>query len=230
MIFWILLLVGSIIAFLVLEMFIFPSLFLKSNYSIGKTADRGIRKYKTSANGLYMIYEPNWIVRKFIKQYIIAAEEDRKIMKCMVEYGVDYVEYDAVLFDTTDKVFRVLNVQQLIGDSIYTDEIELPRETAYATLILRRVNNRVFPQTASSRISPRRLLIYGLFTCLAALGASVSINISLANMFGGVFRESYVANMGTWITATGVALAAAAVCALVLSLIIASRDFKKKKK
>ena len=50
-------------------MLVFPKCFLESEYSIGKTSDRGIRKYKTATDGMYFLYEPNWFVRQFIKQY-----------------------------------------------------------------------------------------------------------------------------------------------------------------
>lgn len=230
MIAWIFLLIGSVLAFLALETLIFPKLFLTTEYSVGKTADRGIKKYKTSSDGLYMIYEPDWMVRRFIKQYIVAQEQDKKFLKCMVDFGVDYVEYDAVLFNTSDKVFRVLNIRQIVENGVYTDEIELPEGTAYVTLMLRRVNNRVFPQTARIKISPKRLVKYGIFTCLAAMVASVGINVSISQLFGGVFRESYIANIGSWIAVIGVALVAAVVGSLLISLLIASRKFKNKKK
>ena len=224
---WILLLLCSVAAFLALEMLVFPKWFLKSRYSIGETADRGIRKYKTSDDGLYFVYEPGWFVRKYIKQYVIAVENGRKTLTCMVGDGVDYLEYDAVLFDTSDRVFRVLSVQQLFKDGVYTDEVELPPETAYATLVLHQVDHRVFPKVARARISAGKLVAYGLATCVTAMITAFCMNLSFAHLFGRVFRESYAASMGGYVAVLGVALVASVIGTLALSVALALKNKKK---
>ena len=224
---WILLLVGSVACFFILEMLVFPKCFLESEYSIGQTSDRGIRKYKTAADGVYFLYEPNWFVRQFIKQYVIAATDDGKTLTCKLNEGIDYIRYDVVLFDASDRVFQILNVQQLVENGLCTDEVELPPETAYVTLALNQVNQQVFPKVARARVSPRRLVFYGLTTCVTAMVTAFCMNLSFAHLFGKVFRESYAASVAENVAVLGVALAAAALCSVALSLVILLKNKKK---
>lgn len=224
---WILLLAGSVACFFILEMLVFPKCFLESEYSIGQTSDRGIRKYKTATDGVYFLYEPNWFVRQFIKQYVIAVTDEGKTLTCKLEEGIDYLRYDVVLFDASDRVFKILNVQQLVEDGLYTDEVELPPETAYVTLALNQVNQQVFPKVARARVSPRRLVFYGLATCATAIVTAFCMNLSFAHLFGKVFRESYAASVAENVAVLSVALASAAVCAVALSLVILLKNKKK---
>ena len=224
---WIFLLAGSVACFFILEMLVFPKCFLESEYSIGQTSDRGIRKYKTATDGVYFLYEPNWFVRHFIKQYVIAVTDEGKTLTCKLDEGIDYIRYDVVLFDASDRVFKILNVQQLVENGLYTDEVELPPETAYVTLALNQVNRRIFPKAARAKVSPRRLMFYGLATCATAMVTAFCMNLSFAHMFGKVFRESYAASMAENVAVLGVALVAAAICTVVLSLVILLKNKKK---
>ena len=224
---WIFLLAGSVACFFILEMLVFPKCFLESEYSIGQTSDRGIRKYKTATDGVYFLYEPNWFVRQFIKQYVIAVTDEGKTLTCKLDEGIDYIRYDVVLFDASDRVFKILNVQQLVENGLYTDEVELPPETAYVTLALNQVNRRIFPKAARAKVSPRRLMFYGLATCATAMVTAFCMNLSFAHMFGKVFRESYAASMAENVAVLGVALVAAAICTVVLSLVILLKNKKK---
>ena len=227
MILWGSLLVGSIILFLVVEILILPKFLLESKYSIGQTSDRGIRKYKTSDDGVYLVYEPNLLVRKWIKQYVIGHRNGEKMLKCKVDEDVDYVEYDVVLFDAADKVFRVLGVQQLLDDGVFTDEIELPPETAYVTLVLRRVNNRTFPKAACAQVSRVKMTVYGLLTCIMATATGFCMNLSFSYLFGEVFRESYASSMWENVLVLGVALIASVVGVMMLSLFLYLKNNKK---
>ena len=176
---------------------------------------------------MYFLYEPNWFVRQFIKQYVIAVADERKTLTCKLDEGIDYLRYDVVLFDTSDRVFKILNVQQLVEDSLYTDEIELPPETAYVTLELNQVNRRIFPKAARARVSARKLVFYGLATCATAMVTAFCMNLSFAHLFGKVFRESYAASMAENVAVLSVALAAAAVGTVALSLAILLKNKKK---
>ena len=224
---WIFLLAGSVVFFFIVEMLILPKCFLESRYTIGQTADRGIRKYKSANDGVYFVYEPGWLVRRHIKQYVIALEDDRKCLTCMLEEGIEYIRFDVVLFNTSNRVFKVLNVTQLIRDRAYTDEIELPPETAYVTLILNQVNQREFPRIARAKISAGKLVAYGILTCITAMATAYCMNLSFAHLFGKVFRESYAASLWENVTVLGVALAASVVGTLILSFAIALKNQKK---
>ena len=227
MVTWILLLIGSAALFFVLEMLVFPKCFLKSKYSIGETSDRGIRKYKNTGDGFYFLYEPNWFVRRFIKQYVIAVEDGYKTLTCMLDSGVEYVRYDVVLFDKSDRVFRILNVQQTPENGVYTEAIELPENTAYVTLALDQVNHRVFPKVVSAKVPVRKLVSYGVATCITAVATAFCMNLSIARLFGKVFRESYVTSFANNVALLGVALAASVIGTLAISVALAIKNKTK---
>lgn len=224
---WILLLAASIAFFFTLEMWVFPKCLLKCKYSVGQTSDRGLRKYKNADDDVYFVYEPSWLVRKFIKQYVIAAENGRKSLTCKLAEGIDYIQFDVVLFDVSDRVFKVLNVRQLVEDGRCTDEIELPPETAYVTLALNRVNRREFPRIARARISAGKILAFCIVTCVTAMITAYCVNLSFAHLFGKVFRESYAASMAENVAVLAVALVAALLGTAVLSLALALKNQKK---
>ena len=224
---WILLLAGSIAFFIALELLVFPKCFLKGKYTIGQTSDRGLRKYKTSDDGVYFLYEPGWFVRRYIKQYVIAVENEGKSLTCMLEDGVDYARFDVVLFNTADRVFNVLNVQQLVGERAYTDPSPLPPETAYVTLVLNQVNSREFPEVARSRITTGKLIAFGVSTCVTAMVTAFCMNLSFANLFGKVFRETYAAATAQNVAVLAVALVASLIGTTALSVAIALKNQKK---
>ena len=225
MIWWVLL-IGSIALFLGIEMFLLPRLLLESKYSIKQTLDRGIKKYKSADNGKSIVYEPNLLVRKYIKQYVIASENGKKIFKCMVKDGLSYIDFDIALFDSAGKVFKVITVQNII-DGIYLEEVELPVETSYVTLILNKVDNKSFPKISCSKISVKKLIVFGLVTCLWAMGTAYLFNLSMARIFGGLFRESYAETLWVNISVIAVALIATALGTIILSINLAINNMKK---
>ena len=224
---WWLLLIGSILVFLVVEIFVLPKYLLESKYSIGQTSDRGIKKYKTSKDGLYMVYEPNLLVRKFISQYLIASIGNKKILKCQVKNGINYLNYDVVLFNANGKVFKVLAVQNYIEEGIYTDEIELPSETAYVTLVLNEANSKKFPKITCAKISAAKIVLYCVITCVLAMATAFCMNLSLSYIFGGVFRESYASSVMENVLVLGVALVAAVIGAITMSAVLIVKNKKK---
>jgi hypothetical protein len=225
MIWWILLL-GSVALFLCVEMFLLPRLLLESKYSIGQTYDRGIKRYKSADNCVSVAYVPNLLVRKYIKQYVIVSKESKKTFKCMVKDGLSYLDFDIVLFNSIGKVFKVITVQSVIN-GVYTEEVELPKETSYVTLLLRQADYKEFPNLSCTKISPVKILIFGLTTCIWAVATAYLMNLCIANIFGGVFRESYAQTLWTNIAVIAVALVATAIGTIILSINLAIKNRKK---
>jgi hypothetical protein len=225
MIWWILLL-GSVALFLGVEMYLLPRLLLESKYSLGETFDRGVKKYKSPDNGVSVAYVPNLLVRKYIKQYVMMSKDGKKTIKCMVREGLSYLDFDIALFNSAGKVFKVITVQAVI-DGAYTEEIELPKETSYATLVLKKADHKEFQNISCTKISFKKLLVFGLATCIWAVGTAYVMNLSISNIFGGVFRESYSKSLWTNITVITVALVATVVGTIILSINLAINNRKK---
>ena len=162
MVTWILLLIGSAALFFVLEMLVFPKCFLKSKYTIGETSDRGIRKYKKTGDGFYFLYEPNWFVRQFIKQYVIAVTDEGKTLTCKLDEGIDYIRYDVVSFDSRGRLLDVLEVAERLTTEGTTRAVRLPTATAYACVIPRKVDGEYVGQDLKVAYSTA-----GTVTCAA---------------------------------------------------------------
>ena len=225
MIWWILLF-GSVALFLCVEMFLLPRLLLESKYSIGETYDRGIKRYKSADNGVSVVYEPSILVRKYIKQYAIVSDKGNKTFKCKADSSLSYLDFDIVLFDSFGKVFKVMTVQSIVNNG-YTEDVILPKETSYVTLMLNKADNKEFPKRSCAKISPSRIVIFGLTTTVFSMLVAYCINLSFSNLFGGLFRESYASNMLTNVAVLTVALIATALGTVILSINLAIKNRKK---
>ena len=225
MIWWILLF-GSIVLFLCVEMFLLPRLLLQSKYSIGETYDRGVKRYRSGDNGVSVVYEPSILVRKYIKQYAIVSENGNKTFKCKVDSSLGYIDFDIVLFDSFGKVFKVMTVQSIV-DNGYTEDIPLPKETSYVTLMLNKADNKKFPKRSCAKIAPSKVFLFGLTTTVFSMLVAYCINLSFSNLFGGLFRESYANNMLTNVAVLTVALIATVLGTVILSINLAIKNRKK---
>ena len=227
MILWIILLIVSAAVFLLIAMLLLPRLLLQSRYTLGSTMDRGLKRYRLSANGQGIVYEPNLMVRRYIKQYVITTDRGRKLLKCKVGDKVSYLEYDVVLFNASNKVFKVLSVNELIRQRGYTDIIELPEETSYVTLVLNRVDNRKFNKTSCARVSPLKIFLYGLAMIPLTVIEALVINLCFSKIFGGLFKESYLMATEENLLVLFVALGAGIIGTTVLSIILTVLNRKK---
>ena len=76
-----------------------------------------------------------------------------------------------------------------------TPEIELPSETAYASIMINQANNKVMRKTQEAEVSKKRLFGFGVSTFLVSVGMSVVTLFAFSNIFGGLFRETFARKM-----------------------------------
>ena len=227
MVLWILLLLAGCGAFLGLIVFALPRIFLKNCYGIDEPYDRGLRKYRFEDDGNGILYEPSLGVRKYVKQYVLTNRYGEKRIKCKIDPKLKYLDYDIVLFNNQDKVFLILNVKDIIEEQGYAKEVVLPDETSYVSILLNQADNWLFPRHKGIRIAPFHMLCFslsaiGLFVC-----AAFCVKLCFANLFGGLFRESFMlVEQSNLITAA----LSAAVGALGVLVAVIVLIFKYKKK
>lgn len=187
----ILLLVASVTLFLYLTVFLLPQKFLCVKYLISAPEGRGVRRCIFNGKRC-VLYEAARHTRRYIRQYLLTEEEGAKVLLAKTNGNVAYLEYDVVLFDRYHKVFRILNIKESIPKGDYTKPVQLPPETSYVSLVLRRVNRTVISKRRLARVPGGRILSYVLLTALLALLQGFALNVSCAYIFGGVFRESFI--------------------------------------
>jgi hypothetical protein len=227
---WIILPIAVAFIYIFMVAYFFPKLLLQNRYKIKTVRDRGIKKYKTASDGRGIVYEPDLQTRKYVKQYVLTDDGKQKLLKCKIDGDISYIEYDIALFDGRHKVFKVLNVCDMIEDKGYTQPVVLPEETSYITLILSRVNNLKIDRPIRARVSAIKAIEFILIAFVMSVGCAFAIKLGLANCFGGVFRESFMkyhdGHMVTLITS----LILCFVAVVVVSFIVVVRNFRINKK
>ena len=227
MIWWILLLLAGCGAFLALTVFVLPRLFLKNCYGIDEPYDRGLKKYRFEDDGYGIVYEPSLGVRKYIKQYVLTNRYGEKRIKCKIDPTLKYLDYDVVLFNNQDKVFLILNVKDIIKEHGYTDEVVLPDETSYVSILLNRADELEFQRHKGIRISPIHMLCFGLSAVGLFVCAAFCVKLCFSNLFGGLFRESFMLEGQSNLITAALSAAVGAVGVLVAVIVLI---FKYKKK
>ena len=189
---WIVLPIAVAFIYIIAVAWILPRIFLQNKYKIKTVRDRGIKKYKTAQDEHGIVYEPDLQTRKHVSQYVLTDDGKQKHLKCKISDSISYIEYDVALFDRHHKVFKVLNVCELVEDTGFTKSVELPEETSYVTIILNRVNNKRMGRPVRARVSVSKAIIFMLISLALSFITAFVLKQGLANSIGGVFRESFM--------------------------------------
>lgn len=225
---WIILLIAVVAVFVAVHAVLLPKLFLKVNYEYDALPDRGI-KIISEVNGKSIVYEPDVRIRKYVKQYIVSERNGKKVFVCKIDDAIRYIGYDIVQFDDKGNSFKVLSVSELISNKGYTRTCELSDKTAYVTLVLNSVNNAEFNYLASKKVVMRGVALYLAFATFTEAASILAIKACAAKIYGGVFYESFVLSVSSWIF-TSVVCAAVIIINVVCTLCIVLSGRKKKKK
>ncbi|MBE6584733.1 MAG: hypothetical protein E7649_07170 [Ruminococcaceae bacterium] len=227
---WIALPVAVAFMYIFTVAWLLPRFFLQNRYKIKVVRDRGIRKYKSPDDKRAIVYEPDLQTRKYIKQYVLTDDGREKVLKCKISEDISYLEYDIALFDGRHKVYKVLNVCDMIEEQGYTQPVALPAETSYVTIILSRVNNDQLHRPLRARISFVKALSFVLLSLLMSVVTAFAFKIGFANSFGGVFRQSFLGNYSGHVVTLVMSLVLCLVAVVAVSCILLVRNFRISKK
>ncbi len=227
MLFWLLLLILVSLIYALLIIWGLPKLILKSNYPITHSNDRGLKKYKFGDSDYAVVYEPSIEAREYITQYVLAKKDGKKIFKGKISSTVTFIDFDIALFNAQKECFLVINSMHLVEADGLTKEIELPNETAYASVLINQVNDDEIKQTVTAQVSGFRLFLFGAVALLLSIGLSVCTMFAFSNIFGGLFRESFIEKMlsSGWIFALPTLMSAASI--IIASYSLYSRNSKR---
>lgn len=101
--------------------------------------DRGTRQV-TFSDGRAVIYEPAPKMRPYLPRYALIKREGCTFIKCQLHEKALHVKYDVVTYDRRGRLLDVVGVEELVTERGYTKTVRLPRDTAYARVILRKVD------------------------------------------------------------------------------------------
>lgn len=226
MLFWILLLALIVIAYALLIIWALPKLILKSRYPITQPTDRGLKKYKFSDDEYAVVYEPSLSARSYITQYVLAKQDGAKTFKCKFAPHITYIDFDIVLFDATGTCFSVINSMDIVKTDGMADEITLPDETAYASIVVNQVNQKTLHKAQNAHVSKGRIAVFGVASLALSVGMSVCTMYAFSNIFGGLFRETFAEKMMSsgWVFIFPTLVCAA--CITIACCLLSSRNTK----
>lgn len=187
-------LVASVILFVALMTIVLPKALLKVVYNVDRPKDRGTKK--CLFNGKHcIVYASTKENIQFIKQYALLQEDGHKSLTCKVTPVVEYLDYDIVLFNRYNKVFKVMNVKEDIIGADLTRTTVLPDETAYVSIVIRKVNHTNLKRSPVVKIKKKSILGFSLLTVLITAIEGFVVRACCSYAFGGVFRESFISSM-----------------------------------
>ena len=200
---WSVLLAVTVIVFVVLHAVVLPRWFLNVGFSVRAPIGRGVRVIRET-NGRSIVYDADVSIRKYIPQYILSERGGKKQLVCRAAYGLSYLDFDIVLFDNFNKVTGVLHVKELLSGSGYTGAVDLPDDTAYASIYLNAADGYTRKNKLTARISGKHL-------------------------FGGLFGEIFLYSAESNYIACGVCLLLIVLNAVFMAITVRVRTGKNKK-
>ena len=195
---WYVLLILTILASLGVAAILLPMLFLKTRHILTAPTDRGLKKI-TEKNGQSMVFEPALKWRKYIRQYVLAERHGKKELMCKLAPDVSYIYYDIVIFNNRNEVCEVLRVKDLIERSGYTKIVELPQETSYVSLVINEVDGVTFPDATVKKTKAGKIAKFLTACSFVVLMEIFCVKVCFANIFGGIFRESFVLDINSFL-------------------------------
>lgn len=189
----IIVLVVSVIIFIALMTLVLPKKILKVVYNISEPVDRGATKCLFDGKHC-MVYNSSKENKLYIKQYLLLQEDGYKSLKCKLTPMVDYLDYDIVLFNRYNKVFKIINVKEDILGFELTRSVRLPDETSYVRIVIRKVNRLTLFKKPLVKIKGGSIFGFGFVAMLLTAVEAFIVRACCSYSFGGLFRESFIAS------------------------------------
>jgi hypothetical protein len=184
----VLLLIISIIFYIFLTSKLIPRLTLKPLWGSGRINDRGIKKYKFEG-GRAVVYEPAFKFRKYVQQYILSENNEKKYVKCKLDPRITSIRYDVIAYDSKNKILEDVQVSDLIVvNSGYSHVVELPLKTSYVSVVVREVNYQQIDNSKIARYPISRLIAFLMLNVAVTLVIGLFIRSAtvyvVKNLFG----------------------------------------------
>ncbi len=226
---WSVVLAVTVIAFVVLHAVILPRWFFNVGFNVRAPIGRGVRIVR-EPHGRSIVYDADVGIRKYIPQYILSERGGKKQLVCRAAQGLSFLDFDIVLFDNFNKVTGVLHVKELLNGSGYTDPVDLPDDTAYASLYLNAADGYTRKNKLSARIPGRRWLLFLVFSSVIEIFTVFVARVSIAYLFGGLFGEIFLYSAESNFIACGICLILIVLNAVFMAVAVRVRSGKKSKR
>ncbi len=119
---------------------------LSPSYKKHPPTDTGISKYKFP-EGRGIVCEPDTKYRKYLKKYLLFTYGDRKYIKCQLSEDVVSIRYEVAVYNSADKLIKILALAENIEIKGETRDIQLPSDASYVCLVLKAINEKEYFST-----------------------------------------------------------------------------------
>ena len=161
-----------------------PHFLLSPSYRKHTPTDEGIGKYKFP-EGRGVVYLPDVKYRDYLKKYAVFVYGSRKYIKCKLADDVASVRYEVAAYDRKNKLIKIFELLENVETIGETKSVQLPDNTAYASVVLRSVNEEksfsTLRYTSISQISIFSILTF-VMTVICGLLARAAI-LSISELF-----------------------------------------------
>ena len=173
-----------------------------------------------------MVFQPEEKWRKYIDQYVLSERNGKKELMCKVDPELEYIEFDVVVFNNRDKLECVIKNKELLEQNGYTKIVELPEETSYVSINILKVENQAFEDHVSGKVKKENFGKFLLGSSAVIIMEAIFAKICLANIFGGVLRESFVVNFMSLLISLAIVVVMILINVLLSSIAIKMREKK----
>lgn len=217
-------LIMALTLYLYLVPSVFPQLTLKPAWKATRRGKvllegRGVRKL-VFPEGRAIIYEPAPKIRRFIHRYALIKQDGCVYIKCRIHDRVAFIHYDVAAFDRAGRLLDVLSISERILEQGHTRTVRLPRETAYVSITLRKVDKMYLDRSVTLKLAPK-----GVWTCVALTALTTMVLAFVANRTINAMIAPLPLRVG--ISNLGVTLFFAAIFGALAALWIAYRYRKR---
>lgn len=234
MILWSILLIISVVLTVALIAFVLPKFFLAEELlgaNNGKffSFDRGIKKINDDGDVKRIVYAPAPKYRRAVDRYSLSYDGNKITFMAHACDDVNYLDYDVILFDDKNKVFKVLNVREKVGRDGVTKEIELPKETSYVNVRVNVKDEEKFSVGYTKKIPAKNTALFLLFNLLILALELIFLRVCCAGLVGGLYKESFLLDGDGIVLMIALSAAALAVDFIVVFAVLKSYGKRTRK-
>lgn len=210
--------------FILLTSIIFPKIFLKLKCSVTKSSDRGIERIK-GKDFTGIVYLPQASLADKIDRYVIEEKGEKKILRVKFTDKVRYADYNIVAFSLGGETYDVLRVKEVLGSDGVSSPTELPEGTASISLRINETDLGAEKKPFTLGITKKGKFFYCFFSLIAIVAEAFIVKYCIANLFGGLFNESFMEGRTGVLTALIIAVLSG-LCIVFYSITIRRRGKK----
>lgn len=184
-----LVLIAFIVLVLIILLLIFEG-FLKNRYFHEFKKDELLKKTK-SINSKNLIFFTSGETRKYIKRYVLCRSAYDKYIIC--DYNDKYYEisFYVILYNWRNKPIAVYDITEKNTEKT-SKIISVSNNCKFVNVVVKRVNDLEINTNVIKPLSIRKIQLYSLFQSLAIFLGLFIANELIVEIFGGVFKQSYL--------------------------------------